>query len=174
MLNKLFAPKEVLKHNLGYCKLYDTRYNHMQCTKMYLTTDSPSRYEFLRSVAHYNILPVYKITQHSIYTKHVVPFSTVYDRQHRKYNEYVIAKLREALDYLHEELKIEHGNIVMDALFVDNYGNVLIGKFDRTAEFKSVQDDEFLQNALSQTMLGRDLAEVGSGDPIFRTLEYPC
>ncbi|KAI5168429.1 hypothetical protein PAEPH01_0121 [Pancytospora epiphaga] len=171
MLNKLFASKEVLKHNLGYCKLYDTKYNHIVCTKMHFTTDQPAKYEFLRSIAHYNILPVYKITQHSIYTKHVVPFSEVYSKEHVKYNEYVVAKLRETIKYLNDDLKIEHRNIVMDALFVDNYGNVLIGKFDRTAEYKDGNEDKHLLNELSKTILGVELDEVGDGDFIFRTLE---
>lgn len=171
MLNKLFTSKEILRHDMGYCRLYETKYNGVRCTKMYFTVDSPSKYEFLRTTTHYNILPVYKITQHSIFTKLVVPFSAVFDKHRVKYNEYVIAKLRETLNFIHDELQLEHCNIVMSALFVDVHGNILIGKFDRCTEFRSAEDDEYLLNELCLSILEKDLSEVGDGDILFRTLE---
>lgn len=171
MLANLFTTKKVLSHDLGYCKLFDTTYNGKDCTKMYFTINLPTKYERLRSVSQPNILPVYKITAHSIFTKRVAPFSAVYDRKQTKYNEYVLARLRDAITFIHEELRLEHCNLVMDALFIDNYGNVLIGKFDDCVEYKSSADDDFLLNELANTMLGRDIATVGEGDVLFRTLE---
>ncbi|KAI4292103.1 hypothetical protein PAPHI01_1377 [Pancytospora philotis] len=171
MFSDLFTTKEVLRHDLGYCRLYDIRYSRKDCTKMYFTGCSPAKYAALRSCSHPNILPVYKTTVHSIYTKRVVPFSTVYDSGNRMYNEYVLAKLREALAFLHGELGLTHGALAMDALFVDGCGNVLVGKFDRCEAYAEGSGDEALLDELAHAMLGKGLDAVGEGDSIFRLLE---
>ena len=139
---------------------------------MYFTVDSPAKYELLREKKHYNILPIYKITQHSIFTKLIEPFATVFDRKKTRYNQYVILKLKEALAFIHEELKLEHNNIVMSGLFVDSNGNILIGKFDRCNEFRNSNDDDYLLNKLSKEMLGKDLNEVSEEtNGLFTNLE---
>jgi hypothetical protein len=153
MLKGLFSSKETLAHDLGYCKLYDIKYNHMKSTKMYFTASSPIKYDFLRTSKNPNILPIYKITQHSIYTKRVIPFVSVFDEKKKEYNKYVMKKILNAVDYLHNQLKFEHNNIVMDALFVDEFGNVLLGKFDRCKEFESSNDDDYLLQDLCKKIL---------------------
>ena len=171
MLEKLFGQREKLQDDLGYCKLLEAQYNGANCTKMYFTIDPPRKYEFLKQVKHRNILPVYRVTAHSIFTKPVEPFAKVFDPALREYNKYVLMKLKETLDYIHGELKLEHLGLSMNALFVDRNGNVLLGNFASCRRFVNAQDDDFLLNNLSKKLLGRDIDDVSEETGLFRRLE---
>lgn len=174
MLNLLFGRRETLQYNLGYCRLYETRYNGLPSTKIYLISHSPQKYEFLKDVRHPNILPVYRVTAHSIFTRPVEPFKTLFDPAKQQYNSYLLRSIRGAVAYLHDELRMEHLGITMDGLFIDGDGNILLGKFDRCCKLRSAKDDEYLLNELSKEMVGREIdwsADQSPDDSVFGLLE---
>lgn len=173
MIKDIFGSKEILKHDIGYCKLYDTKYGGNNCTKMYFVTESPSKFEFLKNLNYPNILPVYKITNHSIFTKKVVPFLTIFDKTHIKYNEYIVKKLRDTVVHIHDNLKIHHGQLEMDALFIDELGNVLLGKFGRSDQISesNKQNDNFMLNSLSKKMIGKEINQISNNKTLFEELE---
>lgn len=129
MLHHFFTQREVFEHDLGYCKLFKTKHNGLKSTKIYLVNDSPDKYAILLDVKHYNIIPIYRITQHSVFTKHVEPFSIIFDKNKRLYLKYVLFQLKKTIDFIHENLNIKNLNLRLSSLFVDTYGNVLIGNF---------------------------------------------
>ncbi|KAI5150218.1 hypothetical protein ENBRE01_1361 [Enteropsectra breve] len=168
---KMFRSKEILKQTTGLYRLYDVKYNGTLCTKVYLCAGSPLKYEILKSTTHPNILPVYRITEHSVFTKSVVPFSEVFEREKVRYAEYALCKIKSAVEYLHNELQIQHSNISESTLFIDLNGNVLLGGFEKCEEIKNKEDDLCLLNALSRSLINRVMPEDLQIDEVFQVLE---
>ena len=172
MLKEMFGTKETLEYDLGNCKLFETKYNGALCTKITYKSQSPSSFEIIKPIKHPNILPIYKITAHSIFTVKIKPFSHVFDKSNKKYNEYVILKLKNLLDFLHTQLKIQHNLISMDSLFVDEFGNILLGNFFNTTPFSSDQSDYQALDHLSINLIHKDLVSVQPFNSIFERLEH--
>lgn len=169
----LFKNQQTFRYNLGYCKLYDVVMSEVS-TKMQLVASSTSKYDFLITAKHPNLLPVLKTTKHSVYTRHIIPFSEVYSKDKQEYNRYAMIKIAEAVTYLHTELHIEHHGIEMDALFVNDNGIICLGKFNRKCEYTNGTVDRVLLDRLSNELTGMFVDQLGEPAMIFQLLEqYP-
>lgn len=168
----IFGTRSTPSHTLNYCKLYDTTLKG-ECTKIQLDGSLPSTYEFLKKASHPNIMPIYKITNKSVYTKHVRPLIAVYEPDKTEYNKYIIIKIGEALDYIHNELKKQHNSVEMDAIFIDDRGGVLLGKFHNVTEFESEKTDRVMLDRLSKELTGRLSKQYNKPAVVFQLLDKP-
>lgn len=161
MLSKLFASREVLEYDLEYCKLYKTKYNGMKSTKIYFVYDPVSKYEMIKGISHPNIVSIYRITKHSIFTKPLEPFSVVFDKKKRKYLKYVLWRLKSTIDFIHEKLNIKDLHLTMNSLFVDSFGNVVIGNFNKFTKIgeKSCLNDKMNKFDLKENLDSKSIRD---------------
>lgn len=160
MIGSFFSSKEQQTYNLRHCKLFDTKYNNIPCTKLTLKTGSPESYEILKSITHPNLLPIFKVSLHSIYTKRIVPLVPFIDTAKKEYNRYIVSKVKDALEYIHNTLKREHRAVYVESIFLEESGKVLLGGLEKSTEFESTAADDEMCNSLSTTLTGLSLAEL--------------
>jgi len=153
----LFSSKEVLINDLGYCKLFDIKYNGKLCTKMYLINTSPAKYDIFRSIKHPNILPIYKITTHSVYTKKLIPLEEIKNDKFKEYNEYLVCKLRDTVTFIHEELNLDCNRITEKGLFVDTNGNLVLGDFQ---EYTVNKEKESIINKEKESIIDKEKESI--------------
>ncbi|KAL0266142.1 UNVERIFIED_CONTAM: hypothetical protein PYX00_011858 [Menopon gallinae] len=123
---------------------YNTLYNKVEVTEFYYKSESAFRAAAtLHEVKHLNVLRSIKVDSKSrkIVTEQIQPFSCVLSTKDRVFNKHCAHALAHAVSFLHNECKIAHNNIVMDALFVTNNLNFVLGSFERSSRQGSFQKD---------------------------------
>lgn len=176
MIGNFFGPKEHQTYNLGYCKLFDTKYNSIPCTKLTFKIGSSGKYEILKSLSHPNLLPVFKVSQHSVYTRRIMPLTPFIDTAKKEYNRYVVLKIKDALEYIHSTLRREHRGVSVETVFLDESGKVFLGGLERSTDFESTAIDDEMCNSLSIKIAGTSIAELDTDtesifDLIFTSLD---
>lgn len=130
---KLFKTKESLDYIYNNFKLIKTVYNKKECTKIshFQIINIGEKQIILSKLKNINetfLLPIYRITDHSVYTKKLVPYKFLLNQNISiEYKKYIFYKIKEALLYLHNNLNIEHVNLTTDSIFIDEMGNPLLG-----------------------------------------------
>lgn len=165
MLKSIFGLKEPIKHNLGYCKIYDTKHNNITCSKITLKIGSPTAYNCLIEYKHPNLFTVYKISNHSIYVQHVQPLSLFIDTSKTEYNRYLIIKIGSALDYIHKTFKKEHMNVGLESIFVEESGKVILGNFQNFRDYIDGSKDILMLADLCKNLLNMNLKDVDVVSP---------
>lgn len=160
MIGSFFSPKEQQTYSLEHCKLFDTKYNGIPCTKLTLKTGSPGSYEILKNITHPNLLPVFKISQHSVYTNRIVPLAPFIDTAKKEYNRYIVSKVKNTLEYIHGMLKREHRAACVESIFLEESGKVLLGGMEKSIGLGSTATDDEMCNSLSITLTGSSLTEL--------------
>ncbi|TBT99015.1 hypothetical protein CWI37_1500p0010 [Hamiltosporidium tvaerminnensis] len=103
--------------------------------------------DLLKNIKHINIIDVIKVSESKeniiLYSKKVIPFLFIYTNELNEFNNYVLYKIGLVLDFLHEKCKISHNNIIIESLYVDFNGNIILGDFEEFsgAEMCSMNDD---------------------------------
>ncbi|TBU08717.1 hypothetical protein CWI36_0104p0040 [Hamiltosporidium magnivora] len=103
--------------------------------------------DLLKNIKHINIIDVIKVSESKeniiLYSKKVIPFLFIYTNELNEFNDYVLYKIGLVLDFLHEKCKISHNNIIIESLYVDFNGNIILGDFEEFsgAEMCSMNDD---------------------------------
>lgn len=170
MFKNFFGFKDHLKHNVGYCKIYDTKYNNTPCSKITLKQGSPTEYNILLEFKHPNLFNIYKISVHSIYTQKLHPLSLYIDSTKTEYNRYIISKIKDAVEYIHKTFKKEHCCIDLESLFVEDSGKVILGNFQHFREYKDGSIDNKMLDLLCKNFTNKKVEDLDLSPTIFDTL----
>lgn len=165
MIGKLLGFKEVLKHNLGYCKLFDTKLNGNPCSKITLKVGSPSVYSALLEHKHPNLFSILKISNHSIYMQKLQPLAPFVDNSKMEYNRYLISTLLATLKYIHATLKKEHNTVDIESIFIEDSGKVILGNFSKFSEYKDGIVDFNMLEQLSKNLTNKSLKDLDTESP---------
>lgn len=141
MLTSFFTSKDEPAILLTNSKIIETKHNNLPCSKITLKTGSTAQYEVLKTVTHPNIIPIYKLSNRSIYTKRITPLSLCLEKDKKLYNKCLILKIRDALDFVHQSLKREHRGISLESIFIDTAGMPVLGNFEKSSLFLDSQED---------------------------------
>ncbi|ELA41875.1 uncharacterized protein VICG_01059 [Vittaforma corneae ATCC 50505] len=156
MLKGLFSSKQDQAYSLSFGKIFYTKYNGIPCSKIALKSGTTKSYEILKHHPHPNIIPIFKLSRSSVYTKRIVPFTQAFEREKTEYNGYVIFKLKEALDFVHTVLKKEHRAISMESIVLEESGQVLLCNFERLKDFESQTLDYQMLSELCVQLTGSE------------------
>ncbi|KAM0679943.1 hypothetical protein GINT2_001884 [Glugoides intestinalis] len=167
MLKSFFSSKAQPESTLSFGKMLNTKYNGMLCTKITPKSGTTTKYNILKEYSHPNIIPIYKTSQHSVYTKKIDNFIKFYDQSKLEYNRYVILKLRKALEFIHTVIKKEHQAISMDSIVVTDSGEIMISNFDKSIDFSSSTVDNEMLDTLSLEMTGKRAENICGVSDIF-------
>lgn len=167
---KLFSSKTYQTHSLSFGKLIQTKHNGVLCSKIIPKSGTTVKYEILKEHIHPNIIPVFKTSQHSIYTKKINDFLPSYEKNKVEYNKYVVQKIKEALEFVHTILKKEHRAVKMDSLVLEDTGQVLLCNFDRICDFEDGEIDNEMLDTLSLEMTGKRADEIHGVSDIFNVI----
>lgn len=170
MLKSFFSSKVQQGSVLSFGKLLNTKHNGTACTKIILKSGTTSKYGILKEHTHPNIIPIYKTSQHSVYTKKINEFIKHYDQKKLEYNRYVISKLKEAIEFVHTVIKKEHRAISMDSIVVSDSGEIMLCNFDNSVDFVSSKADNEMLDSLSLEMTGKRAEEIFGISDIFETV----
>jgi len=178
MIGKLFSAAEELKYNLTYCKIFDTKYNNMLCSKIQLRSEATGNYEIFKSLKQRNLLEILKISARSVYTRPILPFTQFIDRKKKQYNIHVVSKLKETVHFIHTSLKKEHNDICLESLFIDEMGDVILGNYGKISNFVDSKKDFSDVEAICSDLTGMNSEEIESPadsvfDAIFSTRAKP-
>lgn len=160
MLKKLFSYKNEQTHSLNFGKIIDIKHNGINCSKITLKSGSTRSYEILKDVTHPNIIPILKLSQHSVYTKKINPFSTCYEKYKKEYNNYVIQRISDALVFVHTVLKKEYHALSVDSLLIEESGKPLLSNFEKTKDFVSEKTDNEMLKSLTKEIVGADKVDI--------------
>lgn len=138
----LKAGKKVAENDVFIA--YNTLYNKVEVTEFCYKSESAFRAaSTLHEVKHLNVLRSIKVEPKSrkIVTEQVQPFSCVLSTSDREFNKHCAYALAHAVSFLHNECKIAHNSISLNALFVTNNLNFVLGSFERSSRQGSFQKD---------------------------------
>lgn len=153
MLKKLFSYKNEQTHGLSFGKIIDIKHNGINGSKITLKSGNTHPYEILKDITHPNIIPILKLSQQSVYTKKINPFSVFYEKDKDKYNEYVIEKIVEALNFIHTVLKKEYHALSMESVVLEESGNPLLCNFEKLTDFVSDKVDNEMIKSFTKSIL---------------------
>jgi len=159
MLDYLFSSKQEQAYILSFGKLFNTKHSSSSSSKITLKSGCTKSYEILKSHGHPNIIQIVKLSRQSVYTKKIIPFSKVFEQSKREYNRYVLSRIRDALDYIHDVLKKECRAVEMDAMAVDESGQIVLCNFERIRDFQSSTADLDMLAELSKELTGTETIE---------------
>lgn len=162
MLEGLFSTKQEHIYSLSFGKLLHAKHNGVMCSKITLKSANTKNYEILKTNSHPNIIPIFKLSKQSVYTKKIIPFTQAFERDKTEYNKYIISKVKEALIYVHTVLKKEYRALSTDSLVVEKGGQVLLCNFERMRPFESPDTDFEMLTGLSKELIGTE--EIKSCD----------
>lgn len=154
MLKGFFSSKQEQTHPLSFGRLIQIKHGGIPASKVTFKSGSTKPYEILKDHTHPNVLPILKLSQHSVYTKRLIPFVHAFESEKTEFNRYVVSRLREVLTFIHNVLKREFRALVMESLAVDESGQVILFNFDRTRSFESAEIDEQMLEALAKELTG--------------------
>lgn len=154
ILKSLFSSKQEQIYSLSYGKLFYTKYNNISCSKITLKSGNTKSYEVFKTHTHPNILPIIKLSQSSVYTKRIIPFIQEFDKNKTEYNQYVVLKVKEAVNFINSVLKKEHRAIGMESIMLEESGKVLLCNFEKMAPTESYEIDNKMISDLSIYLTG--------------------
>ncbi|ORD94995.1 hypothetical protein ECANGB1_1701 [Enterospora canceri] len=173
MFPSFFKTKEFLEYVFFKFKLYKSTYNSRSCTKIthnerINTGKTLVILHKLKAQDKTFLPPIYRITNHSIFTKRVVPYSKMVGLTY-EYKNYVFHKMKEALEYLNG-IHISHTDLSLDSFFIDEAGNPVICDVINLNTVQDEPDDLNDLARLCKTELKTDLDQIGDYE-IFVKLE---
>lgn len=160
MLGSLFSSKDEDALLLNNSKIIQTKYNNTPCSKITLKTGTTIQYEIFKTVTHPNILPILKLSNHSIYTKRITPFSVCLEKDKKLYNKCVILKIKDALEFLHESLKREHRVLSLESIFLEASGMPLLGNFEKSCMLGEINHDFEKLSSISMEIINTSLNDI--------------
>jgi hypothetical protein len=149
------AKKETLVYTADAYRLYDTTHSGSAATKMVLN-HSVAPYEFLRRVRHENLIKPLKIDtgKKFLVTERLFPFRQLCKREAVEFNKYSLYKIAMAVEFLHGQCEVAHGNITLDSLFMDGDGRIVLGGFERSRRSTAFDEDCVMMSNLVNELVG--------------------
>ncbi|ORD99842.1 hypothetical protein A0H76_77 [Hepatospora eriocheir] len=175
MMKNIFNRSDKIEFSLNNLILYKTNYNGKECLKISSSKivnigEIGDILIKLKSLSHINLTPIYRITQHSIFTKKLVPLTSISNLS-KQYKMYFIMKMKEVLEFLHEN-NMFCRNLVVEDFFIDEAGNPVLANYFSVSFIKS--EDTFVDflalDNISKSLTNTPLQNIVTPE-IFKTIE---
>lgn len=161
-LKKLLAmatKSETLVHATKAYSMYDTTFEGRKATKLVLAHPAEP-YSFLRKIKNDTIINLYKLNveKRTLITRRLLPFSSVFRKEAKEFNRYILFKVAQALEFLHAQCGVVHGNVTKDALFFGDDGGIALGGFEKSRKSDVFDEDSIMFSCLISEMVGIDMS----------------
>ena len=155
-----FKSKETLEYVFPMFKIFKAVYNGKECTKI-------NHNQIINTGMHLSILQIlkeenktflpsiYRITNHSIFTKRVVPYEKMTGMT-IEYKKFVFYVIKTAIEYLQEK-DIVHTNITTDSIFIDEAGNACLCDIINLKLNDNTQNTTQMLNGICKKETGCDI-----------------
>lgn len=152
---------ETLVYTTRTYKMYDTLFEDRRATKLVLA-QSVAPYVFLRRIKHDTIMCLYRLNveKRTLTTKRLVPFDMVLRKETKEFNRYILLKLAQALEFLHRQCGVVHGNVSRESLFFGEDGGIVLGGFERSRSSSTFDEDGMMFSNLVGDVLGLNASLV--------------
>jgi hypothetical protein len=132
--------------------VYNTLHNKTRVTEFrYRSDTSFHTASMLHEIKHANVLRCLKVDakRRTIVTERIFPFRDVLNVAESSFNKHCAYALACAIHFLHSEYMLGHNNISLDALFVTQNLNFVLGSFDMCKKNTFQKDLDDFRNILS-------------------------
>ncbi|KAL6121885.1 hypothetical protein NUSPORA_01142 [Nucleospora cyclopteri] len=164
MLKSFFRSKEELDLVMINCKLLRVNYNNKVCSKVTYfsiinTGETGETLKTLKNVLDKEtfIMPIYRITAHSIFTKRITPYISL-PPVDQEYKEYIVYKINSAVEFL-SKYDFIHSNLTKESIFIDEAGNPVLGNLADIKKQAGFCCKKAL-DALSEDITGKLMGEL--------------
>lgn len=171
-----FKGKEVLEETFGNFRIYKAVFNAKDCTKVAHNVNITKEdihviLQQLKAANKTFLPPIYRITTHSFFTKRLIPYTKMVGLT-RQYKKYIFHVIKQALEWLHEN-GIEHINLLLDSIFIDEKGNpciVDIINMRLTSECKN--EEMFVLDGLCKKETNQSIHDLDGFEIFLRVEEF--
>ncbi|KAG0441989.1 N-terminal kinase-like protein [Dictyocoela muelleri] len=132
----------------------------------YPQTSASNIYKILKKIRHPNILSIiefiektkYYDLQHNIYYDLKTIILTPFELSNTNFDFYILYTINDVLQFLHKKCFVVHQNLVLESLFLNNNGSLILGGFEKAIIIdKNELNDNHESHYRSDIIMFKDL-----------------